>query len=245
MKRKLFLNLLVASVIMVSFQSCEKDDDLKQKSISKIEGIINFEGSLDENSVYAYAVKVVKNNEVPVMDLIGESKIRNNKFSISLKTPADKVLENITTEIPKGITVSDEKTRGTALFLWIKKENEHLGTLTCSNKNPNIFNKDEDNDDIKNKTNNFNIISLLYSDREVKIFGTSKDEKNKKATQKYDLTLHKGWNILNLHIKRKVEKQEQEGSTRITTETFVTKITSSTSIPKNCHWYFIDNKNDN
>ncbi len=176
----------MASVVMMSFQSCGKDkkDEPKAKLPNEISGVITTDESLEDASVYA----VPDNGE----SLLGEAKITGKKFNLKFKSPADKDLVEI--GMKQEINISDRSAKVLTLKgLFITKgKNKFIGTLLCSDTNPTTK-------DIKEK----NTIDFIYVDRPFKITGTVKDD-NKEFV--YNLDFKKGWNTLILHVVYKNNK---------------------------------------
>lgn len=222
--KKILLSLFLVSSAMMLFQSCEKDDDnVKARGVNHISGVIETEESLDGASVY---VSVSKNDEGDddVVEIVGESKIKNKKFNITLKKPSDSTFE--ITEFPKGVTVTDKNVKIVRIDEFeVKKEDKLLGTLLCSDVNPKSWYSIEKQNDI-----DVNVVSLIYSDRSVKISGTGKKERDNEETT-FNLNLQKGWNIVQLNL---VYNR--------TNETRKVKYSSHSSIPSNYKWFLMSSE---
>ncbi len=212
--KKIFFRLLVASVIMVSFQSCEKDDKKDEpKTPNKISGTILSTESLSDASIY---VEVRKRDDM--IEVLGESKIKNKKFNLTLKTPSIDMLENFGGYNESGLTISDKDAKTMVLLdgFMVKKENKYIGRILCSDISPLDFNK------LVAGKNKINAIGFVYSDRPVKVSGTFSERENETTTMKLDFK--KGWNMI------KVQRKQ-------TTNSFNLTYSSISSIPSNYKWH--------
>ncbi len=214
--KKVFLSLFLASVVMVSFSSCEKGNKKDEpKAPNEISGTILSSESLSNASVY---VEVSKGDDM--VEVLGESKVINNKFNLTLKTPSIDMLENFDIDDGNGLTISDKDAKTMALLdgFIVKKENKNIGKIICSDISPLEFNK------LVDGKNEINTISFVYSDRPVKMNGTFSERENETTTMKLDFK--KGWNMIKLQQKQ-------------TTNSLSLTFSSISSIPSNYKWRFI------
>ncbi len=234
--KRVFLSLLVVSVVMVSFSSCEKDEP-KGKTISKIEGIIDIDGSLDDSSIYAYVENSV-DKETTIHEVISSAKIDNKKFKLQLKTPSDKVLEKVISTLPKGLTADNKKAKVAGISKFVVKNNkEELGELMCVKETPIISN---DNRQVVEK----NLIFFIYSNEKVGVTGTYNESNNGNQKITYKLDLYKGWNIIDLHFISTIETTIKENDITSTTTSVSQQITSLSSIPADYKWVLDKNSDE-
>lgn len=178
----LYVGVFLFSVIFNACERDEPDNDNKATISEKISGTIIGAESLAIDSVYA----ISEEDEV-----LGKSKVVDNKFSLTLSTPSVSNLEKMAQDIPEGITISntDVMFGGLENFTGITKQKEKTA-LYCFKTSGSI-------------TDSFivKVISFIYVDRAVKISGNftenmKEDEIDVAMKITYDLNLIKGWNIV-------------------------------------------------
>ncbi len=220
MKKKVFLSLLLASLVMVSFSSC-KDKDEPNNSNKRIEGIIDKSGIFSKNlaprvNLDEYFVEVKLTTIInDAYEIMTKSDIKDNKFSLELKKPTIPLVK--ISDILKGenITISNKDAKIVAVEnLKVKKKDndKFLGNLQYIKSNL----KDilEKQDDEKIDIAKISSIAFLYVDRDVKITGTTIYEQAENIETIFNLNLKKGWNIIKTtRIKNYNTGVEKEEST--------------------------------
>ncbi len=205
--KKVFFSLLVASVVMVSFQSC-KDDDPKVKPANEISGVIETENSLEGTFVH------MSGGETE--ELFGKGKVVGKKFKVTLNKPSDNNLEKLDIADREGMTISDKEARTISVEdIVVMKDGSAVGGLICADVNPYV-------EPTEGTTKNINIILFIYSDRPVKISGTNKQGNEEESL---NLNLKTGWNIVKLYRERGRSESD------------IMRMSSISSIPSNYKWY--------
>ncbi len=232
--RKVFLSLLLASVVMVSFSSCGKDKPNSNKN--RIEGTIDKSDTFDKNlaplvDLDEYFVEVKVAGQKGAYEIMTSSDIKNNKFSLKLKNPTVKI-SNITDIFrDKNLTISNKEAKITAIEkLKVRKktgDNDYIGNLQYIKSNlKHILVK---LDDEKIEEGKINLIGFFYVDSDVKITGTITNDQDEVSVKNiFNLNLKKGWNIINTYRTK-----------NYTTNAEMLETTVLTKMPTDYKWYIL------
>ncbi len=228
--KKVFLSLLLASLVMVSFQSCNDEDDNPKggKTELTLKGNILISPHVQgfDESATACAYAIYDDEKTEGRELLGESKIKNNKFKIKLKKPSDKVLMSyFTDEIPDKVTISDKNVKTTTIpGLIVKQQGDDYGQLIYSNTDFMTASIEAQQTGVMK----INAIVYVYADRSADISGTyTEDDDDEVTNYTVNLQLKKGWNIIQLHTEIKDDAENK------------TEMTTISSVTSDYKWVFI------
>ncbi len=228
--KKVFLSLFLASVVMVSFQSCKKDKkDEPNSSKNRIEGTIDKSSAFSRNLAprvnldeYFVEIKLTTGSN-DVYEIMTTSDIKNNKFSLKLKKPTIPLIKINDIFKKENLTISNKEAKIMAVGdLKVKKKDDkkYLGNLQYikSNLTEILLKQDDEKIDIAK----ISTIGFFYVDRDVKVTGTTTYEQEKNVENIFNLNLKKGWNIIKTtrtkNYNTDVEKQETTVLTKMPTD---------------------------
>jgi hypothetical protein len=204
MKKRFFRTAFVCLFAVVALCSCNKDDNNGNNGSTSV--IVN--NTITATVEYGSSYKDKVDSVIAIIDgnnyKTANSVYNDGKFTLKLLSPIGDTLlgKFFNDSIPAGVIESDTTVKTGDVHIHAHKAGKRSGTFYHG-------------------TTEWTS-RLVYSNKNVTITGsTTRDDKH---TEKYDVNLKKGWNIV-------YEKDIDKGDSEITTQ-----------MPDNAKWYYEDYK---